>query len=473
MKNKTISFVLAFVLTLTLIQAVTPTAVSAPETSITDVTGIGISIAAAVKRDPLDSASSWARDSISSAIKKGFVPVDMQQDYSSVITRQEFCRLTIKWLEYAAGKKIGAILSERGLSRTPNAFTDTSDNDILAAYALGITDGTGNNKFTPNGEFSREQAAAMIMNTCRVLGADVKNPPNSGFADLNTAADWARDGINFVRANGIMQGTGDNFFSPKETFTKEQSIVTFDNITQAAEWIAEAATPELPGANGTHPILNHKTVPILMYHTSSESNPGSLSELYVRPSAFRAQMEYLIEKNYSFCTFDDFENISQYQKPIFITFDDGYLANYTEIYPILKDLDVRITIFLVVSLVKQGALNWDHVVEMSDSGLVKFESHTMTHPSLPSISGNAKRLNTELEDSKRIIEEHTGVEVVALAYPNGEFNSAVITEARKHYKYALRKDLGKHYLSGSNYEIRRIRINRSTSLQEFKSLLGS
>jgi len=70
----------------------------------------------------------------------------------------------------------------------------------------------------------------MIVNTCRALGADVSNPPPSGFADIDTAASWARNGIGFVRENGIMSGTGSNNFSPKSDYTREMSIVTFNNI---------------------------------------------------------------------------------------------------------------------------------------------------------------------------------------------------------------------------------------------------
>ena len=184
--------------------------------------------------NPLDSASDWAKEGITAAIGKGFVPTDIQGSYTNVITRQEFCRMAVKWVEYATGKNIDAVLSEKGLSRDPNAFSDTSDPDILAAFALGITSGTGGGQFTPNGEFSREQAATMIMNTCRAIGADVSNPPASDFVDMNSAAGWAVDGINFVRANGIMQGTGDDNFSPKANYTREQSIITFNNINAAA-----------------------------------------------------------------------------------------------------------------------------------------------------------------------------------------------------------------------------------------------
>ena len=182
----------------------------------------------------LDSASSWARESISAAIGKGFVPADLQNNYKNVITRAEFCRMAIKWVEYVTGKAIDAVLTEKGLSRDLNAFTDTKDSDILAAFALGITNGTGNNQFSPNGKFNRQQAAGMIMNTCKAIGADVSNPPASDFADLGSAAGWAINGINFVRANGIMQGTGNSNFSPTATYTREQSIITFNNIDYKA-----------------------------------------------------------------------------------------------------------------------------------------------------------------------------------------------------------------------------------------------
>ena len=180
--------------------------------------------------DPLDSASSWARESITGAISKGFVPEDIQGRYTNVISRAEFCRMAVMWVECATEKNIDEILTENGLSRNPSAFTDTNDPDILAAFALGITSGTGNNTFSPNGQFSREQAATMIMNTCKAIGVNVSNPSASGFADLGTASSWAVDGINFVRASGIMQGTGDNNFSPKASYTREQSVITFNNI---------------------------------------------------------------------------------------------------------------------------------------------------------------------------------------------------------------------------------------------------
>jgi alpha-tubulin suppressor-like RCC1 family protein len=178
----------------------------------------------------IDTASPWAHSHIIEATGKGFVPADIQDNYQDVITRAEFCRLAVKWVEYATGKSIDEVLAEKSLTRNPNAFTDTTNPDILAAYALGITAGTGDGTFSPDGQFTREQAATMIMNTCRAIGASVEIHTSFGFADIGSASGWAVDGINFVGTNGIMSGTGNGNFSPKDTYTREQGIITFNNI---------------------------------------------------------------------------------------------------------------------------------------------------------------------------------------------------------------------------------------------------
>jgi tetratricopeptide (TPR) repeat protein len=178
----------------------------------------------------INTASAWARTDIKSAITKGFVPAELQNKYNSNITRAEYCRLAIKYIENKLSKNIDTILADNGVVKNINAFTDTKDADILAAFALGITKGTSEGKFSPNNEITREQAATMVQNACKVLGMDVNSFPNSGFADMSLVSSWAVDAINFCRANEIMGGTGNNNFSPNATYTREQSIITFNNI---------------------------------------------------------------------------------------------------------------------------------------------------------------------------------------------------------------------------------------------------
>ena len=183
----------------------------------------------------LDTAAPWARDGITSAVEKGFVPWELQDHYRNVITRGEFCRLAVRYMEYATGWTIDDIMASRGVSRQQGAFSDTNDPDILAAFALGIITCTrapspGNpGRFTPNGNFTREQAATMLTNVCRALGYNVDNAPDSGFRDIGLAASWAVAGINFVRSQEFMVGDRGNF-NPRGTYTRQESILMFDNM---------------------------------------------------------------------------------------------------------------------------------------------------------------------------------------------------------------------------------------------------
>jgi hypothetical protein len=144
--------------------------------------------------------------------------------------------MAVKWLEYKLGKDINAIIAEKGIAaRASHTFSDTTDPAILAAYRLGVTAGsvaptaTSPGQFNPNGQFTRLEAAMMIMNACGVAGMDVSNAPRANFADMSQAASWAHPGINFVHANGIMSGDGTNFL-PAQTYSREQSILTFNNV---------------------------------------------------------------------------------------------------------------------------------------------------------------------------------------------------------------------------------------------------
>lgn len=212
--------------------------------------------------------------------------------------------------------------------------------------------------------------------------------------------------------------------------------------------------------------------PVLIYHTSSEDNPGGISELYVKPSEFEKQIKYLTENNYTFCTFDDWYSLHDKNKPVFITFDDGYEENYTEIFPILKKYNAKITLFLMTNP-DPIRLTADMVSEMSDSGLVKFESHTSTHADLAGISSDDAKLTSELENSKAKIEEMTGRRVLAVSYPGGKYNKKVIEKAREFYMFGIsvRHGLQRTDKDG-DFEIRRIPIGRETSLKEFIKLLG-
>ncbi|NLD87973.1 MAG: polysaccharide deacetylase family protein [Clostridiales bacterium] len=213
------------------------------------------------------------------------------------------------------------------------------------------------------------------------------------------------------------------------------------------------------------------SVPILMYHAVNEK-PWGLKELFMRPSDMEAQIKYLAENGFNTVTFEDLPNIDKIEKPVMLTFDDGYEDNYTDLFPILKKYNAKATIFVITDSVGgKNMLTAEQIKEMSDSGLVSIQSHTSTHPSMVSLKETA--LLRELNDSKMNLARLTGKIPFVLAYPNGEFNQAVTVAMEEYYEYGLKKQGGIYVTDDKPYEINRIRVSRSTTLSTFKSLVKS
>ncbi len=187
----------------------------------------------------LDVPSEWAQEEVGLALDLGLVPDTMACSYTANITRLDFCRLVINLIEQKAGKTIDAVLSERGLSPDYSAFTDTSDKNVLAAYALEIVNGRGNNIFDCDAGINREEAAKMLKNAADILGVSASAAAVS-FSDAASFSSWAVEGIGFVSATAdqvsgkvVMGGTGGNMFSPKGTYTRQQAFVTMLRLYRA------------------------------------------------------------------------------------------------------------------------------------------------------------------------------------------------------------------------------------------------
>jgi hypothetical protein len=213
----------------------------ANDNGISFSTGLPTSIALNIS-----TASEWSKADIGEAAKKGFLEISLQKDYSDVITRQDFCRIALSYIAYRDDRIFGGLyLTENGYKMPSSSsdvkFSDTETIDGVSfipeyAYYLGITNGvkaptaTEPGIFDQLGTMTREQAATMIMNTCKAMGMDVNTSSTTTFNDQNEISPWATQGINFVVANGIMSGVGDNKFNPKGTYTRQEAIVTFNRI---------------------------------------------------------------------------------------------------------------------------------------------------------------------------------------------------------------------------------------------------
>lgn len=171
-----------------------------------------------------DIPSSWAGDEISAAITSHLVPYELQGSYHSEINRRDFCRLAIQVLDQVDPNIANSV------PHTGEVFTDLEESDyyIIAANRLGIVNGTGNGKFEPMKNISREEAAVMIYRLANLLDIHLSEG-TIAFLDADSIASWASNSIKYICSSELMYGDG-NKFHPKGTYTVEQAIVTFKRL---------------------------------------------------------------------------------------------------------------------------------------------------------------------------------------------------------------------------------------------------
>ena len=105
------------------------------------------------------------------------------------------------------------------------ALTETYRRDILAAYALGIVEGTSETTFDPMNPITREQAAKMLTATATALNMET-DATLPVFEDASLISEWAKPYIGYMFDTKIMGGIGENRFDPKGCFQRQQAFMT-------------------------------------------------------------------------------------------------------------------------------------------------------------------------------------------------------------------------------------------------------
>ncbi|MFC5452938.1 polysaccharide deacetylase family protein [Paenibacillus aestuarii] len=213
-------------------------------------------------------------------------------------------------------------------------------------------------------------------------------------------------------------------------------------------------------------------IPVLNYHSIGDS-PGNIYML--RPDHFARQMDYLAAHQYTPLTLQEFALILEKKKvapdkPVLLTFDDGYASNYELAMPVLKSHDFPATVFILPGMVGQGAyLSWPQIREMRENKW-DVQPHTMTHPHLPQLAAEAQR--EEIVTSRHEIERQLGTVADVFAYPYGEYNETtlgILQEAG--FRYAFTTLPGMATSAQPPLELHRIVVQEGDSFRTWKRKL--
>ena len=156
-------------------------------------------------------------------------------------------------------------------------------------------------------------------------------------------------------------------------------------------------------------MIHTSTIPVLYFHSVAPAPDSNWykSKLTVSTRIFEQLLKYYSSHHYSFLCLDEYAELnntmSTNSKAICITFDDGYLDNFVHVFPLLKRYNAKATIFVspeyvdpseivrptmedvwnkkcsASDLQSSGFLSWAEMRLMEASGLLDFQSHTMTH----------------------------------------------------------------------------------------------
>lgn len=183
-------------------------------------------------------------------------------------------------------------------------------------------------------------------------------------------------------------------------------------------------------------------IPILCYHNFNPTKPGSMN---LTPERLESQLKWLKDNGYTVISLKEAVEYLQGKrdslppKSVVITADDGWKSVYTYMLPLAKKYNIPVTLFIYPQTISSGknAMTWDELKELQQTGLFDVQSHTYWHPNFKqqkkkmSPANYEKFVQTQLVNSRKVLEEKMGHKVTLLAWPFGIYDDFLEQQAEK------------------------------------------
>ncbi len=261
--------------------------------------------------------------------------------------------------------------------------------------------------------------------------------------------------------------------TPTATWTPTDTLTRVPTSTWTPTPTSSPATVGSAVAND----VRFARVPILMYHHIAVPPPGAdpvRVDISVPPDVFDAEIKFLADQGFHTIHLTDLLNNLQSdtplpQKPIIITFDDGYDDNYLNAFPTLKDHGFVGTFFIISERADEattGYMSWPQIEEMAANGM-EIGSHSFDHRfNLGEMPYSIQWV--EVKRSYDAIAQHLPNQPPVFAYPSGSYNATTLAILKQlGYTAAVTTRQSVTQSSATPLELRRVRIRGEWSVGEF------
>lgn len=214
-------------------------------------------------------------------------------------------------------------------------------------------------------------------------------------------------------------------------------------------------------------------VPVLMYHSI-----GGTDRLAVRPEVFAEQLAYLKDNGYTPLPFGSWTRPAE--RPVVITFDDGYADFHEHALPLLDRFGFTATVFVTTGWLRDAGpyaagrppgrmLTWRQVEEIAAAG-VEIGAHGHSHAQLDQLG--LADLREELRLSRELLQDRLSRPVRTMAYPYG-YSSARVRSRVQACGYAGACVVAGAVLDGRHdpYAVPRLTVRAGTTADRFARTL--
>ncbi len=222
------------------------------------------------------------------------------------------------------------------------------------------------------------------------------------------------------------------------------------------------------------------TITILAYHRIIDNGPSFID---ISTSTFENHLQWLKATQYNVIDFNTFTSFLEGkntlpEKPVLITFDDGYKETLTNAAPILAKYNLPATLFIYSERIKNspspGGLTVSELQELQKLGW-SIQAHTISHADLSQFSrSNKSGAVWEMKDNKERLEKLLGTPVTGLAYPYGAYTDEIESWAKEvGFTSCFLIEEGPNTLTPNPYRLKRHMLYAKDTLEDFARKVAS